>query len=55
MFVNLIHSVWDTDTIPQQMLWTIIILLQKGGGEYGGIGRLKPFWKVIKVVMDTRL
>ena len=31
------------------------VLLPKGGGDYRGIGLLKPFWKVVKVLMDQRL
>ena len=50
-FVRLIQSIWRTGSIPQ----IIVLLIPKGGGDYRGIGLLKPFWKVIKVIMDTRL
>ncbi len=33
----------------------ITVLIPKGGGEYQGIGLLKPIWKVLKKVMDHRL
>ena len=38
---------------PQQILWTIIVLLPKGGGDYRGIGLVDPFWKVREAVMDN--
>ena len=41
--------------VPQQMLWMVIVLLRKGGGNYRGIGLLDPIWKVLEVVMDNRL
>ena len=36
------------------MLWTIIVLLPKGGGNYREIGLLDPVWKVIEVIMHNR-
>ena len=37
------------------MLWMVVVLLPKGGGDYRGIGLMDPMWKVIKVVMDNML
>ena len=37
------------------MMWIIIVLLPKGGGDYIGIGLLEPMWKVLEVIMDKRL
>ena len=37
------------------MMWIIIVLLPKGGGDYRGIGLLEPMWKVLEVIMDKRL
>ena len=37
------------------MLWMVVVLLQKGGGDYRRIGLMNPMSKVIKVVMDNRL
>ena len=54
-FVRLIQSIWRTGSIPQQMMWIIVVLIPKGGGDYQGIGLLEPFWKVIEVIMDSRL
>ena len=54
-FVNLIELIWEQGRIPQQMTWLILVLLPKGGGDYCGIGILKPFWKVVEVIMDKRL
>jgi hypothetical protein len=55
--INLCSSVWvwATGTIPQQMCWVITVLILKGGGEYWGIGLLKPIWKVLEKVMDLML
>jgi hypothetical protein len=33
------------------MSWMIVVLLPKGGGNYRGIGLLKPIWKVVEKVM----
>ena len=54
-FLKLIEQLWETGCIPQQMLWMVIVLLPKGGGDYRGVGLLDPIWKVVEVVMDNRL
>ena len=44
-----------TRGIPPQLLWMIVILIPKGGGDYCGIGLLEPIWKVYECIMDKRL
>ncbi len=41
--------------IPRQLLWSIVVLIPKGGGHYRGIGLLEPIWKCIERVIDHRL
>jgi len=41
--------------IPHQMLWSIVVLIPKGGGDYRGIRLLEPIWKVLERIMDCRL
>ncbi len=55
MFLTLVQAVWDHGDIPPQLLWVIVVLIPKGGGDYRGIGLLEPMWKVCERVMDTRL
>ena len=43
IFVKLMKAVWEQGSVPKQMKWEIIALLPKGGGDYCGIGLLKPF------------
>jgi hypothetical protein len=37
------------------MLWSIVVLIPKGRGDYRGIGLLEPIWKVIERITDRRL
>jgi hypothetical protein len=53
--LKLSQAVWDHGDIPSQLLWVIVVLILKGGGDYQGIGLLEPVWKVCERVMDTRL
>ena len=53
--VQLVRVIWDTGTVPRQMMWVIVVLLPKGGGDFRGIGLLRPFWKVMEIIMDNRL
>jgi hypothetical protein len=55
LFVKLVQAVWTHGIIPRQMLWSIVVLIPKGRGDYRGIGLLEPIWKVLKRIMDRRL
>jgi hypothetical protein len=54
-FVQLAQAAWAHGTIPCQLLWIIVVLIPKGGGDYHGIGLLEPVWKCIERVIDHRL
>ena len=55
LFNQLIQTIWDKGEILRQMMWRVVVLLPKGGGDFCGIGRLGSFWEVIKVLMDKHL
>ncbi len=52
LFVQLVQAAWTHGTIPCQLLWIIIVLIPKGGGDYRGIGLLELIWKCIEWVID---
>jgi hypothetical protein len=43
LFVELVQAVWTHGIIPRQMLWSIVVLIPKGGGTTGGLGCLSQF------------
>jgi hypothetical protein len=55
LFIRLVQAAWTHGVIPRQLLWSIVVLLPKGGGDYRGIGLLEPIWKCIERVIDHRL
>ena len=55
LFTKLAQAVWEHGKIPPQILWVVVVLIPKGGGNYRGIGLLKPIWKVCEHVIDKRL
>ena len=55
MLVKLVQTMWSKGALPDQLLWIIVVLLPKGGGDYRGIGLLEPLWKLVEVIMDQRL
>jgi hypothetical protein len=55
LFVELVRAVWTHGTIPCQLLWSTLVLVPKGGGDYRGIGLLEPIWKVLEHIMDRQL
>ncbi len=52
LFVQLVQAAWAHNTIPCQLLWIIVVLILKGGGDCHGIGLLEPVWKCIERVID---
>ena len=42
LFVQLVQAAWTHGEIPRQILWIIVVLIPKGGGDYRGIGLLEP-------------
>ena len=55
LFMRLVQAAWTYGVIPRQLLWSIVVLLPKGGGDYRGIGLLEPILKCIERVIDHRL
>jgi hypothetical protein len=55
LFVHLAQVTWTYGIVPCQLLWTIVVLIPKGGRDYHGIRLLEPIWKVISRVIDHRL
>jgi hypothetical protein len=55
LFAHLIKATWTYGINPRQLLWIIVVLIPKGGGDYCGIGLFEPIWKVIERVIDCRL
>ncbi len=55
LLAHLVPATWTYGIIPCQLLWIIVVLIPKGGGDYRGIGLLEPIWKVIKRVINCRL
>jgi hypothetical protein len=55
LFLRLVQAAWTHGVIPRQLLWIIVVLIPKGGGDYRGIGLLEPIWKCIERVIDHRL
>jgi hypothetical protein len=54
LFAHLVQATWTYGIVSRQLLWTIVILIPKGGGDYHGIGLLEPIWKVIEWIIDHR-
>jgi hypothetical protein len=55
LFEELAQSSWEHGCIPEQMTWTVIVLLPKSGGGHRGISQLEPCWKVMESVLVQQL
>jgi hypothetical protein len=41
LFAHLVQVTWTYGIVPCQLLWIIVVLITKGGGDYCGIGLLE--------------
>ncbi len=55
LFAHLVQATRTYGIVPCQLLWIIVVLIPKGGGDYCGIGLLEPIWKVIERIINCRL
>ncbi len=42
LFVQLVQAAWTHGVIPHQLLWSIVVLIPQGGGDFRRIGLLEP-------------
>ena len=52
LFLRVVQAEWIHGVISCQLLWSIVVLIPKVGGDYRGIGLLEPIWKRIEQVRD---
>jgi hypothetical protein len=53
-FVELLQHVFRTGQLPQELYWSMLVLIPKGSGSRGR-GLLEVSWKVSSSIIDTRL
>ena len=46
---------WHTRETPQELGWTIPVLIPKGTTDTRGISLLETLWKVVEALIETRL
>jgi hypothetical protein len=52
---TLIQKIFENGDIPEEMTWTILVLIPKSSGGTRGIGLLEIFWKVCSSIINNRL
>jgi hypothetical protein len=50
-----VQQIFDTGDIPQEMTWSILVLIPKTSGGARGIGLLETMWKVCSSIVNKRL
>ena len=51
--VDILQQMWRTGEIPQDMGWTVLLLIPKVNTGTWGIGLLETLWKVVEALIDT--
>jgi hypothetical protein len=52
---TVIQHIFNTGEIPEEMTWSILVLIPKTSGGTRGIGLLEIMWKVISSIINNRL
>jgi hypothetical protein len=52
---NIIQQIFETGEIPEEMTWSILVLIRKTSGGTRGIGVLETMWKVVSSIINNRL
>ena len=53
--VDIVQHMCHTRNIPQELEWTVLVLIPKGITNIRGISLLETLWKVVEALIDTRL
>ena len=53
--VDIVQHMWSTGEIPQELGWTVLVLIPKGTTDTRFVGLLETLWKVVEALIDTRL
>jgi hypothetical protein len=50
-----VKQIFETGQIPEEMTWSILVLIPKASGDTRGIGLLDTLWKVCSSIINRRL
>ena len=53
--VDLVHHMWCTGEILQELGWTFLVLIPKGTTDTRGISLLETLWKVVEALIKACL
>ena len=53
--VDIVQHIWCTGDIPQELVWTVMVLIPKGTTDTKDIGLLDTLWKVVEVIINICL
>ena len=53
--VSVIQVAFWEGKIPEALMWTTMVLIPKGKGEYRGIWLVETIWKVCTSIVNSRL
>jgi exonuclease III len=55
LYCSLLTHMFETGEVPEEVRWSLLILLPKGDGGVRGIGLLELVWKHVEAIIDTRV
>ena len=53
--MELVQNMWESITLPTELICTILVLLPKANVDIRGIGMIEALCKVLEAIIDTRI
>ena len=53
--VELVQTAFRDGDLAEEATWQAVVLIQKGKGDYRGIGLMEVMWKVVAAILNRRL
>ena len=52
--MNLVQLAFRDGVITEEAAWQAVVLIPKGGGDYGGIVLVEVIWEAVAVILNHR-
>ena len=53
--MEIIQTAFRDRELAEEVTWQAVVLIPKGKGDYRGIGLVEVMWKVVAVILNSRL
>ena len=52
--MEMVYTAFMDGVLAEEATWQAVVLIQKGGSKYRGIGLVEVVWKAVAVILNRR-